>query len=34
MTKTACDERKTHVKSFQPDPNQDLWEDWTSIVFA
>ena len=29
MTKTA-----KHIKSFQPDANQDLWEDWAFIIFA
>ena len=35
MTKTACDETKTYKKVFSPTLfNQDLWEDWASIMFA
>lgn len=34
MTKTACDGRKHYIKSFQPDANQNLLEDWASIMFA
>ena len=26
--------KEKHIESFQSDANQDLWEDWASIMFA
>ena len=34
MTKKLPVMKEKHIKSFQPDANQDLWEDWASIMFA